>query len=257
MNLDSLSESIGINNGAISVYLDLIKNGSTNVHSLSLRTSINRTTLYKYLSELEKNKLIEVGHLNKGNSTNVKPLPPSNIQPIIKKKQSELKKINNFIGNLEKQIRQIQKGDKNLPDPKIQIITNYKSLQKEYLRIFSARSVKAIGCSKIIEYFPDNADIFFKGIQRNPQVKVMDILEDSELNRQHIKKIKSHNYSYKLIRYQPFATDLLIYDDNLFIVTGNSKETLVGMLTRNSIILSMAETIFSLLWDMLPTDDNF
>ncbi|MBD3247317.1 hypothetical protein GF378_01720 [Candidatus Pacearchaeota archaeon] len=84
-------ESIGLHKNEISVYIDLIKTGSSTAHDISHRTKIHRSNVYDIID-----KLIEKGIVMESIENNVKtfyPIKPKNLMNYLKQKEYALKKI--------------------------------------------------------------------------------------------------------------------------------------------------------------------
>ena len=109
MNKDELRQylqKLGLTAQVATIYLDLLEHGEGTPLSISRRTGINRTKVYREIEEMSQLKLItqEVGD----NTTKISPAPIERLEEILKQKQQGVAELSNNWGEATTLLSQLQ-----------------------------------------------------------------------------------------------------------------------------------------------------
>lgn len=92
----------GLDEIEVKIYLDLLENGPKTPLELSRETSLNRSRIYRYLDKLKQKKLIEESNIGRG--LTLKAANPNNFELLIMEKAQELKREQEALPNLLKEL---------------------------------------------------------------------------------------------------------------------------------------------------------
>lgn len=243
--------NIGLNDKEIAVYITCLELGPTNVQSIAKATGIKRVTVYTYLETLKQKGFI--AETKRGNKRLIVAEEPESIQIIFERKKNELKSLEKGLPEIIKDLNSLKKITNTENKTSIRFYEGAKGILKVYDEIF--QNYKEIrtwaNISNIYKFLPPNTlDEQIKTFKKKG-ISIKEILEDTKEAREYIKK-KGASATSKVLppKYKfPLPTDLLIYEDNIAMISAKGTPTAVVM-NKTEIAYTLSG-IFDIMWSLI------
>ncbi|MFA6918458.1 MAG: helix-turn-helix domain-containing protein [Candidatus Gracilibacteria bacterium] len=242
-----VAEILGLNKKDLSVYLDLLKFGSSAVSTIAVRTNIERTTTHAVIKRLVRKGFIS--RTSKDNTNLFAALDPEVFEEKIKRdfeqKRADLSVIQSFIP----QLQNIKCQSANRPV--IQVFEGPEGVISLYELLL--RTNKKQDAFLTIEKIPKTLkkylteDYIKHKISNNVQSRVL--VEDSPRAKkyQHLDR-KANRITKLLPKGQfPFETEIIVGDNGEIAIIDFSK-IIIGVLIKSSSVRNTISAIFELLW---------
>ncbi|MBU0976276.1 MAG: helix-turn-helix domain-containing protein [Patescibacteria group bacterium] len=253
MNKDSNSEvlqKLGLNDKEIVIYLHLTNSGVQSIKQISDATSVNRTTVYRYLESLIKKDLIEWIIGERGRKVQV--TPPNNIKLYLSEKKQRLENLEKTIPSLISQLQMIKPIEKFATQ-----VRYYKGEEGIKQIIWNTLQTKGplysytpLGRRDVIN--PDFEDRFEHEWARR---KLIDKVITNETHLDYFRKNLVDSYKKTLeVRILPsdkfyITSDTSIYNNTVSIMSFE-KEALAGVEIDNKEMASNQKSIFNIVWEV-------
>jgi predicted DNA-binding transcriptional regulator len=249
--------SLGLNEGEINVYLNLLKFGSCSIVELSRKSSIARTTLYENISKLlKKGLVVEIISKNKKLYT---ASDPEKIRVVLTNLkldfESKIKQLDKIEGKMTDVIKSIYSA---IPKSEISTGNFYfgaDSVRRIYLDIIAAtKKYSFADLEKYYQLFPEDRPLWNKSYD-DPEMEMFDIVMDNEVSRE-IEQRKPHRYHMKFFPkelniHDYGLADFIVYDDKLAIIQLDP-DNLMGVVIESYYIVSSMRALHKIIWSLLP-----
>lgn len=242
---------LGLTDKQAEIYLLLLKSGLSSPLELSRQTTINRTTIYRILEELQKLNLIEDVLDSRG--TKIKAVKPENLSLLLTQKEAELNQLKTCLPDLISELSTI----KNQPSASTQVVyfRGVNGLKQLLWNILKAKG-ESIGYG----YANWNASVGQEFAEKLRAERVKRKIYDREIQNtdqagtmSSWTKIKDYDQVYQA-RYLPrkiidIKHDTYIYND-VFAFFHFYQGELFGIEIHNEEIAKTQKQIFEVLWKM-------
>lgn len=234
-----LSE-IGLSKSEITIYSYLLENGLSSPPQIAKGTKIARTNCYNILQSLKEKGLI-LEQTKAGRRAYLASDPEALLRSIEQKKEA--------VARILPDLRALYTVKKN--KPKIRFYERFEQVKEIYWQATKTEKLLALGSTKHIS---DNDPAFFKKFQQELKdrgVFLQDILtnpsQEVGINETH--EIMKGMYDFHVLpeKYKDFPTDLLIWDDNIALIT--LQEPIFGTVITNPLLAQTFRYIFEIIWE--------
>lgn len=240
MQLIEELKKVGLQKSEITVYLYLLENGLSTPPAIAKGTGIARTNCYNILVALKDKILIREQEQDKRKAYVA--LDPESILRSLEEKKEAVERI-------LPDLRGLYTTQKN--KPKIRFYEGFEQVKEIYWQTLSAQEIYAIGSTKELSdinasFFEDYLlEIKKRGIVLN-DILSHDSKETIGPKTQELLK-GLYTQSYLPSKYSELPTDILIWDDNIALIT--LREPIFGTVLSNPLIFQT----FKILFDVLRT----
>ncbi|QQR83687.1 hypothetical protein IPJ72_00530 [Candidatus Peregrinibacteria bacterium] len=254
-------EKLGLNKKEVEVYLQLLKSGAIRASTLAYQLNLPRTTVQNILNRLEKHQLC-----SKSIQKNVFiyiPVAPNELTHLFENKKREIaSEYEHSISEMKRlapQLTSLMSNSKNLPNVRF-----YQGKDAVRTVLFDTLTSKTelkdyANIDAMFEHVKDINDEYVAAREKTKITK-RSLLLDTPFARQ---VYESGNYStkshkgYKWIHseFYPFALEMNIYDGKVSYLT-YAENNFVGVIIENEYIYQMHNSMWNLLWDLLPAPEN-
>lgn len=252
--LSTFLKQLDLSDVEVTLYNALLDNGPISVRDLAMLTNMKRTTAYFYIDQLSEKGLIV--RLTRGTQKLVAlSQPKESITTLVEQKSSQAKEIKTQLPGILKKIAL------NLP----QTQTKFDADVKHFKGIINARKIykEALAGDELHSYiridktdplFPNNASVFSDAFEKNPKLKVWEIVYDREDSAGPSKESRSRKGRY-FYKYMPksqklSSEDILIYDGKVAIINYRGGKTSIVLESQD--LHNNFKDIFTFLWNVLP-----
>lgn len=245
------------------LYLTLLETGPINVKELAEMVEIKRTTAYVYIDDLVEKGLII--RLVKGAKKLIAAIDPKDsLHILVEKKVEKAKKIQEEFPKMLKIMTSSLPQESAANDAEIRYYKGKAGVKKIYEEVLLAKEQRSyVDITSIAEYLPENFQLFGNAFKFNPDVKMFEIFQNASTPESYSKTIsylklvtKQPNYAYKILPegVKLNAQDILIYDDNVAIISFT--DTVTGVVMQNRDLYNNFKILFDLMWQLLPENSK-
>jgi hypothetical protein len=110
-----------------------------------------------------------------------------------------------------------------------------------------------VNLADIKENFPNNTDFFDRAFQKNKNLNIYEIVEDSPESRNIVSRLSRHkqfNFKFLPNDVKISASDILIYSGKVAII--NVRSGISGVVFNNLDYYNISKELFNFMWKMLP-----
>ena len=239
MDLSTQLQQIGLHKSEITTYLYLLESGISTPPQIASGTKIARTNTYNILQSLKDKGLIL--EQEKGKRKAYLASDPEAILRSIEQKKEAIERI-------LPDLRGLYTVQKN--KPKIRFYEGFEQVKEIYWQATNTDKLLALGSTKIIT---DKDPAFFEAFTKELKKKgvfLQDLISNpsKKIGSEHTKEILKGMYDYHLLpeKYQDFPTDILIWNDNIALIT--LKKPIFGTVITNPLLAQTFRIIFDIIW---------
>lgn len=255
---DILTE-IGLDTKEAKVYLRLLQTGPTRASTLAYQLKHPRTTVHNILLRLEDEKLVTKA---KDKNTYIfSAIHPDNLISLLQiKKKENASKFDGMIKDVKQYMPELlgmMKDKATLPNVRF---FQGKSAIREVLYDTLTSKTELKGLTNVDAMFEhaQNINDEYVAEREKTSVKKRGIILDTPFARRMHKMREYSPKSYlaqKWINHElyPFSLETNIYDGKVSYIT-YVEDDFVGVIIENQHIYQMHESVWNLLWDMLPEE---
>lgn len=241
----------GLTDKEVTCYLTLLKTGPNTIMNLSRETGIKRSTTHNTVEELIKKGLIS--QTNYGERRMIVAEDPEKLKFLMEQKKWDIKKLEENMSDIVKtiydlvpKVKENTQVDVKYYDGKTQIRYVYELILKSE-KVFSFVNV-----DKIRSAFPENFEIFQKGIKNNHKLHMMEILEDRDNKKHPNTSFDSERYK---VKYLPkditiYDTDLIVFDENIALISLENDNPRAVVISSKTLAEGL-KSIHQVLWKTL------
>lgn len=250
MNKNELREylqKLGLGTQVATIYMDLLEHGEGTPLSISRRTGVNRTKVYREIEEMAGLKLItqEVGD----NTTKISPAPIERIEEILKQKQQGVAELSKNWSEATNLLSQLQAREQ--AETKVKYYKGKAGIEQMVWNILKAKNEIVGYTFRDLSHFVGAKfmDSFVEEFKRR-NLRMRDIHGDEYLSSQPI----DNNWAGKIdSRYLPreilsIPHQMDIYDDVVTFYSWNEGEVW-GTEIYNPKVAEMQRQLFELAWE--------
>lgn len=255
--LTNVLKELGMDGKEVQVYLRLLKVGPNRASTLAYQLGLPRTTVQNILLRLEGEKIV-----TKAMDKNVhifSPVHPENLLQIIEmKKRQTTSKYEKIIDDMEKVMPELVgmlKANKAVPN--VKFFQGKDAVRKVLFDTLTSKT-ELKDYANIDAMFEQVQDINDEYVAEREKTSITkrSLLLDTPFAHQVYESgsysSKSHK-GYKWINSElyPFALEMNIYDGKVSYLT-YVEEEFVGVIIENEHIYRMHDSMWNLIWDLLP-----
>jgi len=249
-------KQLDLSDAEAKLYLRLLQSGPTSVRDLAATVDIKRTTAYFYIDQLVEKGLIM--KLVRGSKKLVAANEPENLKILVEEKLKKAKAVQNSFSDILKTLTTTLPKENNSRDADIRYYQGISNVKKIYEEAFKANEVcsyvKLTESNEAGKVFSDNIITFGNAFERNPKLKVREILYDSPLTKEQAPKMltKNKRYSFKFMPkdLQLSSEDILIYDGKVAII--NYKGKVSSVVLQSIDYYKNSKELFDFIWKVIP-----
>jgi len=255
--LNIVLKEIGLDHKEIILYKNLLSIGSARASVLAYHTKFPRTTVQNVLLRLEKMDLLHK-HLEENMYVYVAISPDDLKRSIKKRKKLETKKYDKMLSDLDlvmPEMMSLLAVNKGLP--KIQLLKGRDAVRKVLFDTLKSKTeIKGyVNVEAMFDQVKDINDEYVAAREKSNVKKRGILLDSPEARAGHQLGLYSPN-SYidqKWVNAEmyPFSIETNIYDGKVSFITYVEND-FVGVIIENDHIYQMHESMWNLIWDMLP-----
>lgn len=239
MDIHSQLKEAGLHPSESTVYLYLLENGLSTPPQIAKGTKIARTNCYHILQSLKEKGLIEEQTQGK-RKTYLANDPESIARSLERKKEA--------INRLLPDLRALYTTQKN--KPKIRFYDGFAQVKEIYSQTLSSQEVFGIGSTKQLSDLDPN---FFSNYLKDLQTRGIvfrDLLSHAskEKSGPEMQSVLKGLYELRYLpeKHQDFSTDILIWDDNVALIT--LEEPIFGTILTNPLLAKTFKIMFEVIW---------
>lgn len=253
----TILSKLGLDKNEIKIYLYLIKNRVQTVKQISETTSVNRTSLYRYLTTLARKGLIE--WLIDERGAKVKTTSPDNLSLLFRNKKLQISSIEKELPQLINELS-IQKPSE-IFHTQIRYYKGKKGIQQLFWNTLQAiettRSYAPLRRREFID--PSYEDEFEnEWADRNLKDKIITNENRMEYITKKLVPVYKKTLNIRIIPKTKFyiSNDITIYN-NIIAIASLEKDNLVGIEIENKEITKTQKSIFDLVWSVAKSIDKY
>lgn len=245
MDFKQVLVDLGLKDKEPDVYMTILKiPGAQPASMIAGRCNLNRTTVYKTLVQLAKKGLV-TKTLRHGVTCFFAEDPEGRLNKLIEKKREGLSEMNHVVTEALPLLTLA--GGAHETTPRIRYYEGVEGLRQVYDEILEYTEIFAYVCmEEVVKLFPENPDKFREAI-KSRQIKLREILEDSEVARAYAKHINNKLHEVKFVpQALGISVDYLICGDRVYIM--NFGEQPMSIVIHGKEIYETSKAIFQLAW---------
>jgi sugar-specific transcriptional regulator TrmB len=244
-------KQLGLSEIESKLYEGLLDMGSTTVMELANKVGIKRITAHFNIESLiEKGLVVQT---RKGARRQIIAEDPEKLIDIIEQKEEEIGKLKQSLPYFIDKIRDQIPAQTSTSETEVNYYEGKSLVKKIYDDALSFKELRTYAnLTEMQKYFPENLDVFNKAMRTNPDLQVLEIVEDTQEARAQISiSSKNDTYFYKFLPkgYKLTAADILIYEGKVAIITARNPVT--GIVIKSDEYYQNSKNIFDLLWQVL------
>jgi len=255
--IKEILKRIGLDEKGTQIYLKLLRYGPNRASTLAYQMGLPRTTVQNILTRLEKEQVV-----TKSTEKNVHvfaPVHPDNLRRLVemvrREKNSEFDRLVEDLKAVTPELTSMMKSNKRIPN--VQFFQGKEAVRRVLFDTLTSKT-------ELKDF--TNIDAMFKHVKNindeyvaereKTTIAKRSLLLDTPFARQvyESKKYspKSHKgYKWINANLYPFALEMNIYDGKISYIT-YVDEDFVGVIIENEHIYRMHDSMWNLLWDLLP-----
>lgn len=238
----------GLSEREITLYLTLLKTGPNTIMNLSRETGIKRSTTHNNVEELIKKGL--VSQTNYGERRMVIAEDPDKLQFLLEQKKYKMKKMESNLPSFINSIASLIPVNKDNNKVEVKYYEGKDNVQIIYKEAFSSaelRSLVNLEASALV--FPDNKNLFLEEHSKNKNLKVWEIVENSEATLKLAGMYgKISNFKFKSTNkiLNLHNVNTLIFDNKIALIS--LKDNVTATIIENNDYYMVMKGIFDMLW---------
>ena len=246
-------QQLGLTEIEAKVYSGLIEKGPSSVKNLADHIGIKRiTTHFNVQSLITKGLIVQTVH---GSRRQIIAEPPERLQYLIEQKEKNVIQLKNEFSDFVK----ILKNDLSKPkieEQKVEVkyYEGKNGVQLIYKEVLAANEVRSyVKFDAVSSIFPDNFDLFSKGMKDNPNLIIWEIVEKSKISKSLTYNFaKNSRYHYKIAHptIKLSDSDVMLYDNKIAMV--NLRQNVSGVIIVSKDFYEVTKEIFDFVWRMTP-----
>ncbi len=235
------------------LYLTLLRTGPLSVRELAETTEIKRTTAYLYIDQLvEKGLLMK---LVKASRKLVAANELDSLNLLVEKKVESAMSIQQNFPDILEILTTSLPQEKDAGDAEIIYYKGKNGVKKIYEEALQAEVLFSyVNIADMEDMFPQNIMSFDSAFQKNKNLILREIIEDSPASRNQAKLLtKNERYKFKFLPndVKISASDILIYDGKVAII--NVRDKITGIILHNRDYYNISKELFDFMWRFLPS----
>lgn len=250
--IDEYLKKLGLSEIEAKIYLGLLSHGPSTVKELAEYTDLNRVTTH-----FQVNNLINKGlavQLKKTARRKIAAESPDKLIYLIEQQEKEILQLKYGFPDFLKTVNNgIPHSTSKDEDIEVKYYKGKTGVQLIYDDVLNANELRSyVNALEIAKVFPNNMNNFIKIHNARRDMKIWEIMNQSEKVESYAKSMGNNRYYYKFIppTLNLSVVDYLIYDGKVAIV--NIRENPTGMIIINKDYYENAKAIFNFVWSMLP-----
>lgn len=247
--LNLFLKDFGIGDIESTIYLNLLKNGTSTVLEVSRRTGLNRITTHINSENLIKKGLVST--LKRGSKRYLVPEPPEKVESIIKAQEIDLNRkkalFPEVLNLLKNEIS--HQGSKTHFD--VRTYEGKVAIDYLYDEILKSKELRAfVNAEEINRIYPNNFNKFGEASKKG-NIEIWDIVENNAFGILQKKMCTSSNYHIKILPegVEIGSMDYLIHDNKITIIDGDIDY--VAVVITSSSLYENSKAIFDVMWKLL------
>ena len=243
-------KQLDLSDAEAKLYLTLLKSGPTSVRDLAQTVDIKRTTAYFYIDQLvEKGLIMKLVH---GTKKLVAANEPENLKILVEEKLKKANEVKKDFPDILKLLNTSLPKENNSNDAEIKYYKGKNGVKKIYEEALKVQALHSfVNVEEVLEVFPENAQLFNNAFDKNPDMIMYEIAENSNGAKERIgTSHKRHLYKLLPEGMKLTAQDILIYENKVAII--QFKDQISGIILQNSDLYNNFKLLFDFVWKMLP-----
>lgn len=249
-NIREFLNSFGLSEIEVDIYLGLLETGPVSVLELSKHIDQKRTTTHVNVESLiEKGLVVQT---KKDNRRKVFAENPQKLKQILDNRRKTLDDLESLFPDVVSQINSISKLDKK-SDIQIKYYEGKESVRNIYMDVIKAKELYSfVNIEKVLSVFPENSKIFSEILEERDDIRIWEIIEDSEVSRKYTKSInKKYQYKFMNENYTFADTDIMIFDNKVAFVNLDPNN-ITGIMIEAETISKSLKSLHQFMWKSLP-----
>lgn len=234
------------------LYLTLLRTGPISVRELAQTIEIKRTTAYFYIDQLVEKGLVM--KLVIGANKQVAANPPENLQELVTKRLDSAKTVQKNFPDILQTINAAVPTFKDAGDAEIRYYKGKNGVKKIYEEALQAEVLFSyVNIADMENMFPQNIFSFDSAFQKNKDLIMHEIVEDSPASRKQVNLlVRNNRYHFKFLPndVKISASDILIYNGKVAII--NVRDKITGVIFHNRDYFNISKELFDFIWKVLP-----
>jgi sugar-specific transcriptional regulator TrmB len=242
MDINNELKQLGLHKSEIRVYLYLLENGLSTPPQVAKGTAIARTNCYHVLRELEEKQLIQVQASGKRKAYLARD-PESIVATLERKREAATRAV--------PELRELYTAQKN--KPKIRFFSGPEEIQELYRQTLTAEKLFGfVDAEKFFTVLGKFGEWYIEEIHKR-KIIFDDIFTAASQGKstERVEELRGALHTIKFLppRYKDAPTDILIWGDNIALVT--LEKPIFGTIITNPALARTFKTIFAILWENL------
>jgi sugar-specific transcriptional regulator TrmB len=239
------------------LYITILSVGGKTFRELAQILGVNRSTTFVNTESLvEKGLVIKVV---KDSKTLIIPNEPKLIlQNLVDKQIKYAKTIQEQLPDIANELQKKYSPFEKIDNIEIKHYKGKLGIRKIYEEALKAETLCSyVNLTILHNALPDNLHIFLNSKNNNKNIKIFEIIEDSNISRKEIRlQTNSKNFFFKLLPkdVKLSAADTLIYNNKVAII--NVGKQITGVVLHNVDYYNNTKAIFDSYWNILPKPDK-
>ncbi len=246
MSIEDVLIKIGLISSEIKLYLALLELGPQGANILSKKTEIRRANVYYFLESLKEKGLVtqfsDMSGVKSFRAEN-----PEKIVAFIEDKEKALVQQKERVEHIIPELKNVFRK-KSYEIPKVRYYEGKKSVVRLYEEVFSNKEIFAIAnIDAVGKIFPQYTWGLKNFLSKRKNVKMKELIVDSESAKKYQKELKTANHPIKIFdKNVDFKTDILIYNNDVAFIS--YRQIITAFVIEDKLIYESQINIFKELW---------
>jgi len=246
-------QDLGLTEIESKVYQGLLEIGASTVKDLAEHIGIKRiTTHFNVESLISKGLITQTVH---GSRRQIVAEQPDRLYYLIEQKEKGVKQLQSdfpdFVKTLDGYLSKPRSEEQKI---EVKYYEGKKEVQLIYKDVLNAKEVRSyVKFGAVSLVFPDNFNLFNEAIDKNPNLIIWEIVENSKVSQKLTNMFAQNSrYHYKVAHpsIQLSASDFMIYDNKIAMV--NLSKHVSGVIILSKDFFEVSKEIFDFVWKMTP-----
>jgi len=252
-----LLEEFRLSTNEANLYIALLKNGHSTILELAEYTGINRATTHVNIESLTQKRLVTQIKKGQGSRRSIMAEPPEKLHALLKEQKAKIEAAEQQLPKIITELSNLREfaQKNNSSNMEIRYYKGKNEVRFIYDEVLKANEIRTYAnTAELLKIFPVNMQKFITAHKKNPNMRIWEIMEDSNETREYIKQMPPDRFFYRLITKRlplPSATDYLIFDGKVAVIDA-PQGIINGLLIENTNFYTSSVAIHKFVWSYLP-----
>lgn len=248
-----LANEFDLSRREITLYLNLVKYGPSTVFELAEVSNMNRSTTHVNIDSLTQKGLVNQIKRGRGSRRTIIPEPVEKLSLILRNKKAKIEAAEERLPQFAKELEALK--DERVASKEIEVrrYSGKEEVRLIYDDIIKSKEIRSYAnLVEVEKIFPENMQKFITAHEKNLDMCIWEIMEDSAETRKYASEMQSKRFSCRLTTKQLHlaSIDYLLYDGKVAVI--EATKGISGIVIENENFYQNAKAIHQFVWNSLP-----